>query len=160
MNNGDMSAMPLYLDMDLWCLRWAKDVGTAKKDAIAGSEVGRGYRQIKYKGKRYLSHRIIFYFANGYLPAQVDHKDGDTKNNNPNNLRAATHSQNMINRKPHCNNKSGFTGIDWMPRQRQWRAQIHKGGKKIYLGMRKNISDAVKLRIDAEEVYHGEYSRK
>ena len=160
MNNGDMPAMPLYLDMDLWCLRWLKNIGSAKKDDIAGSEIGRGYRQIKYKGKRYLAHRVIFFFAYGYLPNQVDHKDGNTKNNIPSNLRSVSHSQNMINRKHQSNNKSGFKGVDWMPRQKQWRAQINKDGKKIYLGMRKNISDAVKLRVDAEEVYHGEYSRK
>ena len=160
MKNADMPAMPLYLDYSDWSLRWSKDVGTAKKGGIAGSEIGRGYRQLKYKGRRYLCHRVIFYFSHGYLPEQVDHIDGNTGNNNPSNLRAATPSQNMINRKHQKNNKSGFRGIDWMHRQGQWRAQIHKDGKKIYLGMRKKLSDAVKLRTDAEDVYHEKYSRK
>jgi hypothetical protein len=160
MNNADMPAMPLYLDPFDWTLRWMKNTGTAAKGTVAGSEIARGYRQIKYKGKRYLAHRIVFSFYYGYLPNQIDHIDGDTTNNNPSNLRPATPSENMINRKHQKNNKSGFRGVDWMPRQMQWRAQIHKNGNKIYLGIRKQLSEAVKLRTDAEEVYHGQYSRK
>jgi hypothetical protein len=160
MNNSDMPAMPLYINPEDFSLRWLKDIGTAKEGCIAGSNIGRGYRQIKYKGKRYLAHRIIFYFSYGYLPKTVDHIDGDTTNNHPINLRDVTNSQNMINRKHQSNNKSGHTGVDWMPRQKQWRAQIHKEGRKIYLGMSKDLQEAVNLRKDAEEIYHGEYSRK
>lgn len=160
MNNGGIPIIPVWLDYNDWSLRWIIDIGSAKKGDIAGSEIGRGYRQIKYKGKRYLAHRVVFFFAYGYLPEIIDHIDGDTKNNNPNNLRAVTPSQNMINRKLQKNNNSGHRGIDWMPRQKQYRAQIHKDGKKIYLGMRKDINEAIKLRTDAEEIYHGEYSRK
>jgi len=98
-NNADTPAIPVYLDPDGYILRWSIDIGTAKAGCEAGSEIGRGYRQLKYKGKRYLVHRIIFFLVNGFLPEQVDHIDGDPSDNNPNNLRAATHSQNMINRK-------------------------------------------------------------
>ena len=160
MDNGNMPNFPLYVDPVDWSLRWLKNTGTAKKGSIAGTNIGRGYRQIKYKGKSYLAHRIMFYFSYGYLPSMVDHIDGDTTNNHPKNLREVNASQNMINRKHQINNKSGYRGVDWMPRQKQWRAQIHKEGKKIYLGVRKNLQEAVNLRKEAEEKYHGEYSRK
>tara|TARA_R110000787_G_scaffold268032_1_gene374436 strand:- start:352 stop:834 length:483 start_codon:yes stop_codon:yes gene_type:complete len=160
MKNGTMTGIPVYLDPDNGMLKWMYDVGTGKAGCIAGTELPRGYRQIKYKGKRYLAHRIVFFFTYGYLPLIVDHIDGNTKNNNPGNLREANASQNMINRKHQKNNKSGHTGIDWMPRQRQWRSQIHKEGKKIYLGIFKGINDAIKARKSAEEKYHGEYTRK
>jgi hypothetical protein len=163
MNNADMPLElieRLSIDGFDGSLLWYMDTGSAKKGENAGSEVGRGYIQVKFKGKRYLAHRILFFMFNGYLPEQVDHIDGDTSNNSKDNLRSATHSENMINRKHQCNNKSGYRGIDWMPRQRQWRAQIHKDGKKIYLGIRKNLEDAIILRSEAEAKYHGEYSRK
>lgn len=160
MKNADMPAMPVYIEKSDWSLRWSVDIGTAKKGSVAGSNVGRGYRQLKFKGKRYLVHRIIFNMENGYLPEMVDHIDGNPQNNNPDNLRDVTPSQNMINRKLQNNNSAGHAGIDWMPRQKQWRAQIHIGGKKIYLGLRKSLVDAISLRKSAEEKYHGEFSRK
>lgn len=160
MKNADMPAIPVYLDRASWKLRWSKDIGTAKADDEAGSEIGRGYRQIKYKGKRYLSHRVIFFLENGFLPEQVDHIDGDTSNNDPKNLRAATHSQNMINRKTQENNTSGNRGVDFMKRTKKWRAQIHKDGRKIYLGLFDKIEDAIKARVKAEKEMHREYSRK
>jgi hypothetical protein len=160
MKNSEMPAMPLYADPDDWTLRWCRDIGSAKKGDIAGSDVCRGYRQIKYKGKRYLAHRVIFYFANGFLPEEVDHIDGDTKNNSPSNLRASTRKTNARNRKDNKNNSSGHKGVDWMPRQKQWRAQIGHEGKIVYLGIRKSLKLAIQLRKDAEEKYHGEYSRK
>jgi len=162
MNNGDMPASIseyLYYDIDLKCLIWLKDKGTAKNGDIAGTNIGRGYKQVKFNGKSYLQHRIIFYLSYGYLPEYIDHIDGNTSNNSPSNLRAATHSQNMMNRKTQSNCKSGRVGVDYMKNDNRWRAQIHKDGKKIYLGVYKTIIDAVIVRIKAEEKYHGKFSR-
>lgn len=157
--NADMPAMPVYVDNSDWTLRWSIDTGTAKAGDIVGCECGRGYRQFKFKGVRYLTHRVIFFIFNGYMPEFVDHIDGNPANNNIANLREATKSQNMINRKTHRNNKAGRLGVDYMPKGNAWRAQIHKDGKKIYLGTYSTIIDAVAERIRAEKELHGEYSR-
>ena len=42
---------------------------------------------------------------------QVDHRNGDTLDNCRQNLRFATHAQNMHNRKMDWDNKSGFKGV-------------------------------------------------
>lgn len=162
MNNGDMHiSMSEYLSVSSdGTVIWKKDKGTAKKGDVSGSETCRGYRQLKFMGKRYLCHRVVFFLTHGFVPPILDHIDGDTKNNKPINLRAATHSQNMINRKHHKNNKSGHKGVDWMPRHKVWRAQIHKNGEKIYLGVFKKIEDAIEIRQKAEKKYHGEFTRK
>jgi len=47
-----------------------------------------------------------------------------------------------------------------MKRDGKWRAQIHKNGVKIYLGLFENIDDAIQARVNAEKEMHGEYSRK
>ena len=156
---GDISIIPVYLDHQDWTIRWSINKGTARAGDEAGSEVGRGYRQIKHKGKRHLTHRVVFFIFNGFLPEVVDHIDGNTRNNNPENLRAASKSQNMINRKIQKNNNSGVPGVDFMIRRNVWRAQIHNGGKKIFLGTFKNKEDAIKARLTAQVELHGEYSR-
>jgi len=107
MKNADMPAMPVYVDNSDWTLRWSIDTGTAKAGDIVGCECGRGYRQFKFKGVRYSTHRVIFFIFNGYMPECVDHIDGNPANNNIANLREATKSQNMINRKTQRNNKAG-----------------------------------------------------
>lgn len=159
MKNGDMPAMPVHIDESDWTLRWSIDIGTAKAGSIVGCECGRGYRQFKFNGVRYLYHRVMFYIFNGYMPEFVDHIDGNPRNNNATNLRQATRSQNMINRKTQKNNKAGRVGVDYMPNGGVWRAQIHKDGKKIYLGTFGTIIDAVAERMRAERELHGEYSR-
>lgn len=125
---------------------------------LVGSETGRGYRQVKICRKRYLLHRLIFAKFYGYQPETVDHIDGDAKNNHPSNLRAATKSQNMTNRKTQSNSKSGRTGVDFMKARGVWRVQIHVNGQKIYLGTYKCLLDAVAERMRAEGVYHGIFS--
>lgn len=126
---------------------------------INGTDLGRGYRQVKILGGRYLVHRLIFACVYGFQPENIDHIDGDNTNNDPSNLRAASKSENMINRALQSNCKSGFTGVDFMARSSVYRAQIHKNGRKIYLGTFKNLEDAAMARKEAEEKLHKEWSR-
>lgn len=127
---------------------------------INGSDIGRGYKQVKILRQRYLVHRLIFACVYGIQPENVDHIDGNPLNNDPSNLRGADKSQNMTNRALQVNCKSGFTGVDFMMAGSVYRAQIHKNGKKIYLGTFKSIDDAIAARRAAEERLHAEWSRK
>lgn len=127
---------------------------------INGTDLGRGYKQVKILRKRYLVHRLIFACVYGFQPESVDHIDGNPLNNNQSNLRGADKSQNMTNRALQVNCKSGFAGVDFMVARSVYRAQIHKNGKKIYLGTFKSIEDAVMARKVAEEKLHAEWSRK
>ena len=49
------------------------------------------------------------------------------------------------------NNTSGATGVEWIPRTRQWKAVIFFKGKRHYLGSYGKFEDAVKARKRAEE---------
>jgi hypothetical protein len=56
------------------------------------------YRVTRGKHKRILLHRLKFFLAHGYLPQEVDHRDRHSVNSELTNLRAATSSQNKMNR--------------------------------------------------------------
>ena len=58
------------------------------------------------------------------------------------------------------NNKSGVTGVDWVPRDRVWRATIVFKGKHYSLGGYRNFEDAVKARKRAEEDMHDRFVRE
>ena len=46
--------------------------------------------------------------------------------------------------------QSGVPGVYWDKSHNSWRVNLESGGKKIYLGRRKTLEEAVKLRLDAE----------
>jgi hypothetical protein len=56
---------------------------------------GQGYRRVWYDGHKYLVHRIIWLMVTGVWPlGQIDHIDGNKRNNKPSNLRDVTPAQN------------------------------------------------------------------
>lgn len=95
-----------------------------------------GYRQISIDGKTYRAHRLVwFYFHNKWPTHNIDHINGIREDNRIENLRDVTQKVNMQNlQKAKRNSKSGLLGVDWMPKNKKWRAQIRIDGKKVYLG--------------------------
>lgn len=67
--------------------------------------------------------------------AYVDHINGDGLDNRRNNLRPATHGQNMANKRIYRNNSSGFKGVSPHRRTGKWQAAIRVGGRDRYLGL-------------------------
>jgi hypothetical protein len=90
---------------------------------------------------------------------EVDHRDNNGLNNQRSNLRAATHAQNMRNRRLGLNNKSGHRGVFWDKNREKWRAEISADGEARYLGRYENISDAVTAYEIAAVSLHGEFAR-
>jgi hypothetical protein len=66
----------------------------------AGAILSDGYRGVKYKGKRYPAHRVIWLWNNGAWPTgDVDHINGDRADNRIKNLRDVTRSENIKNQR-------------------------------------------------------------
>lgn len=92
------------------------------------------YPTIRLDGRTLLTHRLIWVYVTGNWPvATLDHIDRNRFNNTWNNLREATHSQQIMNTGMGKNNTTGFKGVYAVERGR-WRATIMLQGKKISLG--------------------------
>ncbi len=89
-------------------------------------------------------------------PREIDHWDGDGLNNCRNNLRAATGTQNMQNRRKQ-KSSSSFKGVT--KRTDGWCAQVQVRGKKINIGTFKDEVDAATAYNFAAEEAFGEFFR-
>lgn len=119
---------------------------------------GAGYYIVRVNDKNYLVHRLIFLFFHGYLPDRVDHIDEDTTNNRIENLRAATHSQNLCNRGKAKNNTSGFKGVCLVKKTGKWFAQIQVGKKQINIGSFHTPELAHEAYKAAALIHHKEFA--
>ena len=79
------------------------------KQTIVRDKRGKEYRRVALGNRKFLVHRIIYYIHNqewdiwdGSKSNLIDHIDRNTFNNNIENLRMATHQQNMWNTKSKC----------------------------------------------------------
>jgi hypothetical protein len=93
------------------------------------------------------------------ITKEVDHKDGNGLNNQRNNLRPATSSQNKMNQKLKINNISGFKGVSWDKENNKWRASIGLNGRNLKLGRFTTPIEAAKVYNTAALEYFGEFAR-
>lgn len=132
-------------------LRWK--IIPAKRTKIgdlAGTLKGNKYIRVSIKSNLYMVHRIIWLFVTGSWPD--DHIDRNRTNNKWVNLRDVSQSVNQNNTGLRKTNTSGAKGINKIIQRGKvyWCARIHKDGKRINLGVRKDKQEAIKLRLEAE----------
>ena len=124
----------------------------------AGSTDKQGYISTSIKGKAYKVHRLIFLLHHGYLPKVIDHIDGNTLNNNIENLREATTIQNGQNRKISINNASGIKGICWDKAVKKWKVYLKVPGKIRHFGYYYDIDYAKFVCEAMRHKYHGAFA--
>lgn len=118
-------------------IRWKEKLSPysrAKISEMAGRVNNDGYGQVKLGGRYYPSHRVVFILANGYdpYPLTVDHIDRNPLNNAPDNLRAASDSEQRLNRKDVVQNrkKPNKSGYRWVCKMgKKWHAYFAYRGK-------------------------------
>ena len=127
---------------------------------IAGSlDKQTGYIKISLNGTHYYAHRIIWLYQTGSFPQnKIDHKDLNRSNNIWDNLREATHAQNMENTPIKRTNKSGYKGV-YLRRKTKWIAAITIKSKRIYIGPFKTKEEAHKAYVIQSKKYYGEFAR-
>jgi hypothetical protein len=126
----------------------------------AGCQGPVGYRQIWFRGRQELEHRVAWFLHYGEWPSEfIDHINGVKNDNRISNLRLATPSQNLQNRGRPKNNTSGRKGVSWIKFYSKWQATIRVGKKNIYLGRFSCIEKAADAYNAAALKYHGEFAR-
>ncbi len=90
---------------------------------------------IGYAGKIYkiFGHRIAWLIAEGVWPDEVDHVNGEGRDNRLVNLRSGSRSDNNKNHKKQSNNSSGLPGVSFMKTKSIWRVFGSRGGKQVHL---------------------------
>lgn len=86
----------------------------------------------------------------------TDHINGDKLDNRRENLRVVSPSINSANRTvPNRNNTSGVRGVHWRAADHCWHAQITVNRKNHYLGIYRELTDAIAARRAAEAEFWG-----
>lgn len=93
---------------------------------IAGDRLQDGRRRLRYRGRQYYVHRIIWEMFNGEIPDNllVDHIDCDNNNNLISNLRIATKLENNRNTGSRKGSSSKYKGVSWDKKREKWCAKI------------------------------------
>ena len=98
------------------------------------------------KATRYRLHRIVMERILGRKLSRnelVDHIDCDGLNNTRENLRIASHGQNIGRMRLRRNNKSGNIGVHWNQSHGGWVASIHSQNRTIVIGVYKEKIQAI-----------------
>jgi len=110
---------------------------------------GRGYRVGTINRKNYLAHRVIWALTHGeWPPEEVDHINGNRKDNRLCNLRAISVAENRRNQKIPRNNKTGVIGL--CKSRGKYLATIRIDRRNIFLGRFDRMEDAIAARKTAE----------
>ena len=128
---------------------------------VAGTIVGwrdeKGYRRTKIRGKTYFLHKLIWLHVHGYIPEEIDHKDGDPTNNSLGNLRIATRSQNLANARIRIG-ESGLRGVKLNPSTSKWQSRIYRGRQCYFLGDFDTKEEAAAAYRTAADKMYGEFA--
>ena len=121
-----------------------------------------GYKVCRLNGKFLRVHRLV---GLGFVPNPdnkpcIDHIDNNRENNNVENLRWATSSENRYNSSIQSNNKSGYKGINWSKRENRWRTTICENGKRLHLGYFKTLEKAINARREKANELFGEFTNQ
>ncbi len=147
----------LYLREDGWFENLTNRSSRARKGEIAGTISTQGYVQIQIDGVFYKAHHLVWLYVYGYIPDEMDHKNGIRHENHLDNLRECTRSQNNANSERQTG-EGGLRGVTWFARDQKWLAQIKIDGRSKHLGYFDTVEQAHAAYLNAADLIHGEFA--
>lgn len=105
--------------------------------------------------KTILMHRLISNTPDGY---ETDHIDRNRLNNQKNNLRVCTVSENQHNKGMNSDNKSGYKGVSWDAKNNKWRASIRYNNKTYNAGRYETAEEAAGAYDEMAVKLHGNFA--
>ena len=129
--------------------------GKGKAGDIVGTIHSAGYLQVRVDGVWEYVHRIAYALTLGVYPeAEIDHINGDPKDNRWANLRAATHAENMQNKKQPSHSTQPYKGVRRSTTEGKWVARIRANMKEVHIGTFASAEEAYgAYRNFAEKVH-------
>ena len=156
----DKVAMLDKIDADLSNFNWLANhnITKANENWYAGRRVGNKHEHM---------HRVILERILGrllYRHEDVDHINNNGLDNRRLNLRVATRSENMQNkRKSGCmngkNTTSAYKGVNWHKSSSKWISRIRLNGVRKFLGYFKNEKEAAMAYNQAAKEFFGEFAQ-
>jgi len=151
----ELNALLEYRDGKLF---WKVSRGRIKIGSEAGRLISSGYKQVGFKGKVYLQHRLIWVMHGNDPVDCLDHIDGDRLNNRIENLRPATKTENNWNAILKITNTSGIKGVTWNKNRTCWQGHVGYKGKQHHVGCFKNKEECAKAVKEFREKLHGDFT--
>lgn len=131
----------------------------AGKEALRAIN-GQGYKVGNIDGSMYRSHRVAYALHHGFDPVdQIDHINGDRKDNRISNLRMVTNSQNGKNQKLRKTNTSGYNGVSFCKIRKMWVARAVVDGVDCRIGYfaKKEDANLARLKFNKGNGFHGNH---
>lgn len=129
--------------------------GSTKVGDVVGSAHTAGYIEASVGSARYLVHRLIWLYVCGQWPTgEIDHINGNRRDNRLVNLQECTGAQNQQNRGLSSASTSGVPGVHWDKSRGKWLAHITLGYKTRFLGRFSALDEAKKARAFAKANLH------
>jgi len=120
--------------------------------------VGNGYATTKINiGNKWINKYIHHFLLNNPKGFEIDHIDGNGLNNQKDNLRIVTRTQNLMNRKKY-KGTSIHKGVHWRKDCKKWQALININKKQCSLGCFIKEIDAAIAYNDAAIKYFKNYA--
>lgn len=135
-----------------WLSQWKWYARTGRKDYVYASRSIRNGKTTTIINM----HNILLPTEDGY---ELDHINGNTLDNRRDNLRVATHQQNMWNRKPPRGTSSKFKGVSFQKATNYWKANIKINDKQKHLGCFWDEEEAAIAYNRAAKDMHGEFAK-
>lgn len=146
----------IEVDVHTGLVRWLKPTSNKSHNQSfewqKGARTEEGYRVIVFKRHKLLVHRIVFLFATGKWPTEVDHINGNRQDNRLCNLRDVTRSINAKNQKRRSTATLVSQGVD--KHKGKYRARIRANGYEKHIGYFDTECEA-SLAYEAAKIKYG-----
>jgi hypothetical protein len=139
-----------YDELMKWKWRYAR--------SKAGNEYGVRCENIVVNGRRKTVKIFIHQVVAGF--DWPDHIDGNGLNNQEFNLRSATRSQQMANRRLLSKSTSGEPGVSWHKTTKKWYVRVRKDRKVVFSKLFTSFEEAVQVARQKRREIHGPFVRK
>lgn len=127
---------------------------------VAGGSASNGYLRTRAGGEQYAVHRIIWKMVHGVESDDIDHINGERKDNRIANLRLATRSDNNRNIVISPMNTSGYSGVTYLKREKRWKAYLKVEKTQVCAGLFKEKREAVIAYNHLALRLHGDFAHR